>query len=165
MRTQSVFHDRANSSMPSAMTMYTSHNVSTPCSIVWFELEPLTQNWGVRKIEDINLQDNDNERVVDCLMFKKNVMLIVMRSRIVIMREDLVTLGTVDFKHTLGKDAVVLFCKPDKSDNTNGLLLGFFAGETLSESPKFNLNSNSYDGRNPGYNTLVARYSFNINKR
>ena len=82
------------------------------------------------------------------------------------MRADLLTLATIDFKTQLGKDVNILFFKPAHPlCNKNGLLLGFYAGESAAESPKFNINTHSYEGSHPGYNTLVARYTFDSGKK
>ena len=58
-----------------------------------------------------------------------------------------------------------MFGKPDHPNNDNGLLFGFYAGESAAESPKFNLNANGYEGGHPGFNTLVARYTFDSSKK
>ena len=47
----------------------------------------------------MTFKDDEKERVVECIMYKDNVMLLIMRQRVIIMREDLVTLATVDFKN------------------------------------------------------------------
>ena len=73
--------------------------------------------------------------------------------------------GTIDFRLQLGKDAVIMCSKPDHPSNNYGLFFGFYAGDSAVESPKFNLNTQSYEGVNPGFNTLVARYSFDPSKK
>ena len=67
--------------------------------MVWFELEDKKKNWKVRKIHDVTFKDEEKERVVECIMYKDNIMLLIMRQRVIIMREDLVTLSTIDFKN------------------------------------------------------------------
>lgn len=98
-------------------------------------------------------------------MYKDNIMLLVMRRRVVIMREDFVTLGTIDFKSQFGAGVNIVFCRPDHPTNKDGLLMGFFAGDSAAKSPKFNLSANGYEGSNPGNNTLVARFSFDKQKK
>ena len=117
----------------------------------------------MKKIEDITIQDDIKERVTDCIMFKKNMMLLVLRSRAIMMREDLVSMGMIDFRKSFGPDVVVLFCRPDHS-SANGLLFGFFATDSAAESPKFKLNCHSYSGDTAQVNTLVARYTYDTAK-
>ena len=133
--------------------------------MIWFELEDKKNLWKVRKIHDVTFKDDEKERVVECIMYKDNVMLLVMRQRIIVMREDFVTLGTVDFKNQLGAGVNIVFCRPDHPTNKNGLLIGFFASDSAAKSPKFNLNANGYEGSHPGNNTLVARFSFDKEKK
>ena len=47
--------------------------------MIWFELEDKKNVWKVRKIHDVTFKDDEKERIVECIMYKDNLMLLVMR--------------------------------------------------------------------------------------